>query len=552
MKNISAKLLVKKTHLSMKILLILSFLILGSTCDYMINSEPISKLDLYGLDGKKISGKHLDLTEGTWYVVPDNLNFQNECLEFHPNGQFFISNAMTSVINYQSYMDVNKRVLTFFCDTDTPPLFKQSVLNEEAMETNSDIDKVNKLFNDLFNKTPEMVESWNKIALADIPGGFWSQAHKMLDFQKKIKKFLDSGTKTERLEKYEFKDEENFDEYVYTGMIKFLTKKIFKSIVEKGSSDPNIKIMQARISEELDDYSYQFFIDLISTYDNTKPTFKLFDDLKELIYFFINKRLRYFYFENKYFLNFLFVDLEKYENTSDSNLHSLFVNNITPKNVMAFLNKKLNTEIIVFEEGIDDDIKHFYFEQQEQLKLKAEENPDLEIQIEELSEDEIPGHYYIDAAKQKLFEIVRDLGDLLKPMIIEYFNPTNQDGSEWEQHVEDPNSIPVNLDFNYLEDPTKNYEQLLNEMINEIDKKYQLNFIHKYNMMVECSFYLMSEVLDQNFDVDKLRGDDYKELYHLRRTLVEVGEIDFRVKTDLKGLKPFKYDIFVQKRLNLI
>ena len=552
MKNISAKSLVKKTHSSMKILLILSFLILGSTCDYMINSEPISKLDLYGLDGKKISGKHLDLTQGTWYVVPDNLNFQNECLEFHPNGQFFISNAMTSVINYQSYMDVNKRVLTFFCDTDTPPLFKQSVLNEEAMETNSDIDKVNKLFNDLFNKTPEMVESWNKIALADIPGGFWSQAHKMLDFQKKIKKFLDSGTKTERLEKYEFKDEENFDEYVYTGMIKFLTKKIFKSIVEKGSSDPNIKIMQARISEELDDYSHDFFNDLISTYDNTKPTFKLFDDLKELIYFFINKRLRYFYFENKYFLNFLFVDLEKYENTSDSNLHSLFVNNITPKNVMAFLNKKLNTEIIVFEEGIDDDIKHFYFEQQEQLKLKAEENPDLEIQIEELSEDEIPGHYYIDAAKQKLFEIVRDLGDLLKPMIIEYFNPTNQDGSEWEQHVEDPNSIPVNLDFNYLEDPTKNYEQLLNEMINEIDKKYQLNFIHKYNMMVECSFYLMSEVLDQNFDVDKLRGDDYKELYHLRRTLVEVGEIDFRVKTDLKGLKPFKYDIFVQKRLNLI
>ena len=219
MKNNSAKSLVKKTFLSMKILLILSFLIVESTCDYMINPKPISKLDLYGLDGKKISGQHLDLTQGTWYVITRDLRITNECLEFHPNGQFFISNAMTSVINYQSYMDKNKRVLTFFCDTDTPPLFKKSVLNEETMKTHSDINQVNKFFNDLFKQYPEMVKSWNKIALADIPGGFKSQAHKMLDFQKKIKNFLDNGTKMERLVRFEINQELKYNKDLYLSLI---------------------------------------------------------------------------------------------------------------------------------------------------------------------------------------------------------------------------------------------------------------------------------------------------------------------------------------------
>ena len=160
--------------------------------------------------------------------------------------------------------------------------------------------------------------------------------------------------------------------------------------------------------------------------------------------------------------------------------------------------------------------------------------------------------YYIDAAKQKLFEIVRDLGDLLKPIIIECFNPSNQAESNYEQHVEYPNSILVIEDFYYLEDSTKNYQKLLNEMIDAIGHSHHIKFIFFYSYLVENAFYNMPQILNQNFEVEKLKGRNYKELYHLRRTLVEVGEIDFNFELDLKGLKPFKFDIFVPKRLNLI
>ena len=544
------KLFVKSKNQFIVKLICLSVLLLSFCSKIEVNPNPISNINVYNVKGEIQDGEHLDFKKGTfvWVEADDYRNKEEVCFEFHPNEPVYITSSFRVMINNQSYMEKKKKVLVFYRNPKKTPVFNNSVYMID--DTNMpDPSKFQENLNDLYQKNPELLETWNKIGFTSIPKKFFSQAHQLLNFQQQmLDKFLE--TRPEEL---------NMDmrvEVIKSDISYHLAEYFLDTIFEKDftNKDPEFtqKIEQVKqeVKTQKKDFMQKMAEDLFDAPNkqewkkemekepseqnltpemledkNNSELATLVDDFRNLAIYFAKKVFRVFLFKSPMFLSYLFAKLERNDNSQPFNFRGMFIQNANPQFLVS---EVLNVFSLYFHQlefdMFDEDLKHFFDEEKQQYIQMNKDGENFEI-IENPT-----GNDYINSAKHALWRLFVKISKKVELRISQQFDIS-------------PESLETNFMDSY--DWKENGVEFLNLAIRLVGTQTLINIMDKYLVKIRVFMLQMPQIQNQNISPSNLDEKSRVYISHLRSIFVENGEIPFDQEMDKLTVTEESVKVFV-------